>query len=88
MNKNALKNISQTDWDRVDALTDEEIDTSDSPPLGDDFFAHAELRLPESKQTITIRLDKDVLEWYKAQGKGYQTRINAVLRSYMEAHPA
>lgn len=86
MSKNALKNISQTDWDRVDALTDEEIDTSDIPPLGDDFFANAELRLPQAKQTITIRLDKDVLEWYKTQGKGYQTRINAILRSYMETH--
>ncbi len=86
MSKNALKNISQTDWDKVDALIDEEIDTSDIPPLGDDFFANAELRLPQAKQTITIRLDKDVLEWYKTQGKGYQTRINAILRSYMETH--
>ncbi len=86
MSKNALKNISQTDWDRVDALTDEEIDTSDIPPLDNDFFANAELRLPQAKQTITIRLDKDVLEWYKTQGKGYQTRINAILRSYMETH--
>ncbi|MCL4266052.1 MAG: BrnA antitoxin family protein [Anaerolineae bacterium] len=81
-----MKNISQTDWDKVDALIDEEIDTSDIPPLGDDFFANAELRLPQAKQTITIRLDKDVLEWYKTQGKGYQTRINAILRSYMETH--
>lgn len=86
MSKNALKNISQTDWDRVDALTDEEIDTSDIPPLGEDFFANAELRLPQAKQTITIRLDKDVLDWYKTQGKGYQTHINAILRSYMETH--
>jgi uncharacterized protein (DUF4415 family) len=70
----------------VDALTDEEIDTSDIPPLDNDFFANAELRLPQAKQTITIRLDKDVLEWYKTQGKGYQTRINAILRSYMETH--
>ncbi len=67
-------------------MTDKEIDTSDIPPLDDDFFAHAELRLPESKQTVTIRLDADVVEWFKAQGKGYQTRMNAVLRRYMEVH--
>ncbi len=86
MSQKTLQNLSQTDWDRVDALADEEIDTSDIPPLGDDFFANSELRLPQAKQTITIRLDKDVLEWYKTQGKGYQTRINAILRSYMETH--
>ena len=42
-----MKSTSQTDWDRVKLMTDEEIDTSDIPPLDDDFFAHAELRLPE-----------------------------------------
>ena len=67
-------------------MTDEDIDTSDIPLLDDDFFARAELRLPEPKQSVTIRLDADVVEWFKAQGKGYQTRINAVLRRYMEVH--
>jgi uncharacterized protein (DUF4415 family) len=86
MKENNLKNASQTDWERVESMTDEEIDTSDIPPLDDDFFAHAELRLPEPKQSITIRLDADVVEWFKAQGKGYQTRMNAILRRYMEVH--
>ncbi len=84
MSENDSRNTSQTDWKRVEALTDEEIDTSDIPPLDDDFFAHAELRLPEPKQAITIRLDADVVKWFKAQGGGYQTRMNAVLRRYME----
>ena len=88
MNENASKNTSLTDWERVDALTDEEIDTSDIPPLDDEFFANAELRLPEPKQAITIRVDKDVLDWFKSQGKGYQTRMNAVLRMYMERQSA
>ena len=86
MKENALRNTSQTDWERVESMADEEIDTSDIPPLDDDFFAHAELRLPEPKRAITIRLDADVVEWFKAQGKGYQTRMNAVLRRYMEVH--
>lgn len=86
MSDKDTKNISLTDWERVDALTDEDIDTSDIPPLDDDFFAHAELRLPEPKQTVTIRLDRDVIEWFRSQGKGYQTRVNAVLRMYMQAH--
>jgi len=84
MNENASKNTSQTDWERVDALSDNEIDTSDIPPLDDDFFANAELKMPEPKQSITIRVDKDVLDWFKSQGKGYQTRMNAVLRMYVE----
>lgn len=60
------------------------IDTSDIPELGDDFFRQAELRLP-AKQTVTIRLDADVLAWFKDQGSGYQTRINQLLRQYMVA---
>ncbi len=88
MSENGTKNTSLTDWERIDALTDEDIDTTDIPPLDDDFFANAALRLPEPKKTITIRLDADVLDWFKAQGKGYQTRINAVLRVYMDAQTA
>ncbi len=88
MNENAFKNSSLTDWERVDALTDDDIDTGDIPPLDEDFFANAELKMPEPKQAITIRVDKDVLAWFKSQGKGYQTRINAVLRMYMEGQSA
>jgi uncharacterized protein (DUF4415 family) len=88
MNKNDSENTSLTDWERVDALTDDEIDTSDIPPLDEDFFASAELRMPEPEQSITIRVDRDVLEWFKSQGKGYQTRMNAVLRMYMERRSA
>lgn len=84
MNKNSMNDTSLTDWERVDALTDADIDTSDIPPLDDDFFANAELRMPEPKKVITIRLDAEVLDWFKSQGGGYQTRINAVLRMYME----
>ncbi|MDH0646495.1 BrnA antitoxin family protein [Pseudomonas sp. GD03858] len=60
------------------------VDTSDIPELDDDFFRRAELRVP-AKQAVTIRLDADVLEWFKGQGAGYQTRINQLLRQYMLA---
>jgi uncharacterized protein (DUF4415 family) len=75
----------KTDWKRLDAMKDEDIDFSDIPELDDEFFENAELRLPE-KKSVTIRLDADVLEWFKKQGKGYQTRINKLLRAYMETH--
>lgn len=70
--------------DDRDLPVNDKVDTSDIPELDDDFFERAELRLPV-KQTVTIRLDSDVLAWFKAQGAGYQTRINQLLRQYMEA---
>ena len=77
-------NTSKTDWARLARQDDKDIDTSDVPELDEDFFRHAELRVP-AKQTVTIRLDADVLAWFKAQGAGYQTRINQLLRQHMQA---
>jgi uncharacterized protein (DUF4415 family) len=67
-------------------MSDTDIDYSDIPPLDSEFFKKGELRMPKTKPLISIRLDSDVLEWFKSQGAGYQTRMNAVLRMYMEAH--
>ena len=80
-----MKTTSKTDWDRLKNIKDKEIDTSDIPELDEDFFKNAILRTP-GKKPITIRLDKDVLEWFKGQGQGYQSRINQLLRRYMETH--
>lgn len=74
---------SQTDWKRLASMPDEAIDTSDIPELDEDFFENAEIKVPK-KQSVTIRLDTDVLDWFKSQGQGYQTRINQLLRKYME----
>jgi uncharacterized protein (DUF4415 family) len=79
-----MSNASKTDWDRLANQRDDEIDTSDIPLLDDDFFRRAEVRVP-AKQAVTIRLDADVLAWFKDQGSGYQTRINSLLRQYMQA---
>ncbi len=80
-----MSNGSKTDWDRLAKTDDHGIDTSDIPELDDDFFRRAEVHLP-GKKAVTIRLDADVLEWFKGQGAGYQTRINQLLRQYMQAH--
>jgi uncharacterized protein (DUF4415 family) len=69
---------------RLDAMP---VDYSDIPPLGDEFFANAKAAWPPAKQQLTIRLDMDVLDWLKASGRGYQTRINRILRSAMEGQP-
>jgi uncharacterized protein (DUF4415 family) len=90
MKKSATSKKSRTSWKGIDALKDHEIDFSDTPELTPEMFARAAVRrglkpLPRKEQ-LTLRLDSDVLRWYKEQGPGYQTRINALLRAYMEEH--
>ena len=84
--KNAMntKRQSRTDWKRIDAMRDEDIDYSDIPKASSDFFANAIL-WPGPKKQITLRIDPDVLKFFRKLGRGYQTTINAVLRKYMEA---
>ncbi len=76
----------ESELKRIDAMADEGIDYSDIPPLDDDFFANAEVVVSPGKEPVTIRLDADILDWMKSQGRGYQSRINAILRRYYEAH--
>lgn len=80
-----MKTTSDSDWERVKNLSEDEIDTSDAPEWDASMFANAKIQLPEPKKTISIRVDSDLLDWYKAQGKGYQTRMVAVLRMYKDA---
>ena len=80
------KFTGETNWKRLRSMKDEDIDYSDIPPLPDDdnFWAKAEIVIPQKKKAISIRLDQDVIGWFKNQGDGYQSRINAVLRSYIK----
>ena len=92
------KSVSRTNWERLDALTDEEIDTSDIPPLTDEDFARSEWRFPVSSRSgasvavhavmIEVAVDEDILAWFQSQGQDYQQRIRAALRLYAEAHQA
>jgi uncharacterized protein (DUF4415 family) len=81
-----------TDWAKLDALTDEDIeraideDPDAAPRLDADWFAKAELVIPPAKTPTSIRVDNDVMDWFKTQGRGWQTRMNAVLRAYAKAH--
>lgn len=90
MNNESTLNNSVTDWQRLDAMTDEDIDLSDCPEVTPEMFAKAVVRsgLPigKNKTQVTLRIDSEVLEWFKSQGRGYQTQINTLLRAYMEAH--
>lgn len=79
-----MKRKSRTDWARVKAMQDEDIDYTDSPELDQEWFDNAVWGIP-TKEIITIRIDRDVLAWFKNSGPRYQTRINALLRAYMDA---
>ena len=86
MNGSSMNKPSQTDWERIDKLTDEEIDTSDIPPLDDSFFAKARLRMPQPQVSVVMHVDADLLDWFKAQGEEFDSVINAALRNYVERH--
>ncbi len=86
------KNIIKKSMDEIEGMEDqrrdmkdENIDYSDIPELDDKFWENAVLIKPgELKESITIRLDADVVRFFKGRGRGYQTRINDVLKSYMQ----
>ena len=77
---------SRTNWKRLNSVKDEDIDVSDIPRIDPNIFKKMVIRMPKPKELVSIRIDPDVLGWFRQQGRKYQTRINAVLRSYVEAH--
>ncbi|HEV8678974.1 MAG TPA: BrnA antitoxin family protein [Stellaceae bacterium] len=88
--KEGRKMKSLTDWDRLRRMTEEEIERNaaedpDNPPWTEEEWARARVVWPQGKAPVTLRLDRDIIAWFKHQGRGYQTRINAVLRSFVEA---
>jgi len=86
MNARNMNESSKTDWDRIGAMDDEGIDTSDIPALSKSFFDRAALRAPAHLVAVTVHIDPDILAWFQAQGQQYEQRINAALRIYAEAH--
>lgn len=69
----------------IESIPDADIDFSDIPEADESFWRRAELQMPRSKKGIYVRLDADVIDWLKSRGKGYQTRMNAMLRALMES---
>lgn len=79
---------SQTDWARVKAMPQEEVERladEEDGPLPEGWESTIIIGLPPRKRDVHIRLDEDVVDWFRAQGRGYQTRINAVLRAFVES---
>ena len=92
IDKQLAEGKGKTDWKRVNAMTEEEINADalsdpDAQPTDYEFWENAQVVTPDmrAKKQLTIRVDMDTYEWFKAKGKGYQTLMNNVLKGYVEA---
>jgi uncharacterized protein (DUF4415 family) len=88
MNENIMSNISKTDWNRIDEMTDEDIDTSDIPPLSEDFWVNAQLRLPKDLVTVKVEIDPETFAWFQSQGGTAQQQMSVALKIYAQANKA
>jgi uncharacterized protein (DUF4415 family) len=90
MKKKRTSKPSDENSKRLADMTEDDIDTTDIPDISPEQFAQAVVRdglvERQPKAQLTLRLDRDVLEWFRRQGRGYQTRINSLLRAYMVAN--
>jgi uncharacterized protein (DUF4415 family) len=84
---------SQTDWARLDARSEEEVERLTAEDMAEldiapDWMEHTRVIFPRHKERVMVRLDHDIVDWLKAQGRDYQSRLNAILRAYVEAQKA
>ncbi len=86
--------VGKTDFKRLARSTDRDIeeaiktDPDTAPLLDEEWFRKAKIVWPERRVPVSLRIDREVLDWFKKQGRGYQSRMRAVLRAYFEAHAA
>ncbi|MBU7584587.1 MAG: BrnA antitoxin family protein [Nostoc sp. TH1S01] len=86
MSDEDLSSTSRTNWAALEAMDDEGIDYSDIPPLTEEFFEKATLRIPATQAQQLVQIEPDVLKWFQAQDGEYKTLINSILRQYIESH--
>jgi len=90
MRRRAITRRSATDWKRIQRMKDSDINLSEVPEVTPEMFARSVVRrglkeIKPRKVQLTVRVDRDVLQWYRSRGRGYQTQISALLRAFMEA---
>jgi len=85
MSKNDLKSTSRTNWAALESRSEDNIDYSDIPPLTDEFFEQATLRISANQAQNLVLLDPDVRQWFQSQGDQYKILVNKVLRQYIES---
>ncbi|OKH18762.1 hypothetical protein [[Limnothrix rosea] IAM M-220] len=84
MSADNLKPTSQTNWEALESISDEDIDYSDIPPLTESFFAEATLKIPANKANNFIELDSDILQWLHNQNQEPKDLVNSLLRQYIQ----
>lgn len=84
MSSKDLNSTSRTNWAALEAMDDGGIDYSDIPPLTEEFFEKATLRIPATQAQQLVQIEPDVLKWFQAQGGEYKALINGVLRRYID----
>lgn len=77
---------SHTDWAKLNQEDDSDINYSDSPETDAEFWKDAKILMPTHKLPLSLRLDEDIVKYFKKQGRGYQSKINAVLKAYVKVH--
>lgn len=88
MNADATNNPSKTDWARIDAMGDADIDTADIPPLSEAFFAKAQLRMPKGFVDVSVRVDPETFAWFQMQGERAKQQMSIALKVYADARKA
>jgi uncharacterized protein (DUF4415 family) len=86
MSTQKISNKRMNNLKKLSEMSDDKIDYSEIPELKNEFWKNASIEFPKKKKAVSIRLDPEIVIWYKSQYKEYQTAINAVLKSYMKAH--
>ncbi|TVQ23128.1 MAG: hypothetical protein EA367_02720 [Leptolyngbya sp. DLM2.Bin15] len=86
MSNKDLSNTSRTNWQALEAMGDEGIDYSDIPPLTEEFFEQATLKIPASQAQQLVQIEPDVLKWFQSRGGDYKALINSILRQHIESH--
>jgi uncharacterized protein (DUF4415 family) len=81
------KSRSKTDMAKLRRKDDKDINYEDSPATTKEFWENAEIFMPKPKVPISLRLDEDIIQYFKEEGVGYQSRINSVLKAYINSHP-
>jgi uncharacterized protein (DUF4415 family) len=89
MSDETISSKSKTDWARLDAMSDEDIDFSDCPEVTPEMFAKAIVhRSPRAKKTVTLTVERDILEWFEAQGDNANHQMSIALKIYADANKA
>ena len=89
MNVKSIKKnaFSKTNMKKLRQKSDKDICYDDNPATTSEFWKDAQIFMPQPKIHVSLRLDEDILNYFKEEGKGYQSRINAVLKAYIKSHP-